>query len=133
MTTTPSTIGEDYARAWSSKSPEAVASFCAQDGRIVVNQGSPSIGHKAFAEMAAGFYTAFPDLVVHCDVMRIAGRHALVAWTLESHHAETKNLVKVTGWEEWELDDHLKVKSSMGWFEAADDDAQIAGRHSAPT
>jgi D-serine deaminase-like pyridoxal phosphate-dependent protein len=132
MTTTRSTIGADYAKAWSSKSPEAVASFYANDGQIVVNHGSPSVGYKAIAEMATGFYTAFPDLIVHCDVIRIAGHHALFAWTLEGRHAETINYVKVSGWEEWELDDRLKIKSSMGWFDAADYDAQIAGRHSAP-
>jgi uncharacterized protein (TIGR02246 family) len=131
MTTTRSTLGQDYAKAWSSKSPEAVAYFHAEDGQIVVNQGNPSIGHKAIAEMATGFYTAFPDLVVHCDVMRMAGHHALFAWTLEGHHAETKNYVKVAGWEEWELDECLKVKSSMGWFDAADYDAQIAGKYAA--
>ena len=127
MTASLSTIGEDYARAWSSKSPAAVASFYAEDGQIVVNHGSPSRGRKAIGEMAAGFYAAFPDLVVHCDMMRVAGRHALFVWTLEGHHAVTKNLVKVAGWEEWELDADLNIKASMGWFDAEDYEAQIAG------
>lgn len=127
MTASLDTIGADYANAWSSKSPAAVAAFYAQDGRIVVNNGTPSVGHKAIAEMANGFYTAFPDLVVRCDTIRVAGRHALFAWTLEGHHAQTKNFVRVAGWEEWELDENHKVRSSMGWFDAADYDAQIAG------
>lgn len=122
-----SAIGDAYARAWSSKSPAAVAEFYAEDGQIVVNHGSPSVGRKAIGEMANGFYTAFPDLVVHCDLMRAAGQHALFAWTLEGRHAETKNFVQVAGWEEWELDANLKIKSSMGWFDAADYEAQIAG------
>ena len=128
MTTSLSTLGEDYATAWSSKSPAAVASFYAEDGRIIINPGTPSVGQKAIAEMAAGFYAAFPDLIVHCDTIRIAGKHALFAWTLEGRHAETKNFVKVAGWEEWELDDHGKVKSSLGWYDAGDYEAQIAGR-----
>jgi uncharacterized protein (TIGR02246 family) len=127
MTASLDTIGADYAAAWSSKSPAAVAAFYAQDGQIVVNNGAPSVGHKAIAEMATGFYTAFPDLVVRCDAMRIAGHHALFAWTLEGHHAQTKNFVRVAGWEEWELDENHKVKSSLGWFDASDYDAQIAG------
>jgi uncharacterized protein (TIGR02246 family) len=127
MTPTPSPLGEDYAKAWSSRSPAAVASFYADDGRIIINHGTPSIGHQTIAAMAAGFYAAFPDVIVHCDMIRIAGAHALFAWTLEGHHTETKNYVKVSGWEAWELDGDDKVKSSLGWYDATDYDAQIAG------
>jgi hypothetical protein len=77
--------------------------------------------------MAAGFFSEFPDLVVHCDELRVAGDHAVFAWTLEGHHAETKNHVKLSGWEEWDLDGDMKVKSSLGWFDAADYERQVAG------
>ncbi len=30
------------------------------------------------------------------------------------------------GWEEWELDDNMKVKSSLGWFDAQEYERQIA-------
>lgn len=128
MTTSPAKIGEDYASAWSSGSPAAVAAFYAEDGRIVVNRGAPSVGRQAIAEMAAGFYAAFPGLVVRCDACRLAGRHALFAWTLEGRHAKTHNVVRVGGWEEWELDDALQITASMGWFDVADYEAQIVGR-----
>lgn len=119
-------IAKAYARAWSSKSPEAVASFYAADGRITINRGDALIGREAIVEMAAGFYAEFPDLVVHCDEARLAGDHAIFIWTLEGHHAETKNYVKVGGWEEWELDGNMKVKASLGWFDAEDYDRQVA-------
>ena len=34
--------------------------------------------------------------------------------------------MKVGGWEEWELDEDLRVKSSLGWFDAAEYERQIA-------
>ena len=45
-------------------------------------------------QMAAGFYAEFPDMVVTCDDMRTAGDHAIFVWSLEGHHAETKNHAK---------------------------------------
>lgn len=120
-------IATDYANAWSSKSPEAVASFYAEDGQISINRGDTLKGRAAISDMAAGFYAEFPDLIVHCDEIRTAGNHAIFVWTLEGHHAETKNHVKISGWEEWELDDSMTVKSSLGWFDAAEYERQIAG------
>ena len=119
-------MAASYAKAWSSGSAEAVASHYAPDGQISINRGDPIQGRDAITEMAAGFYAEFPDLVVHCDEVRTAGDHAIFIWTLEGHHAETKNHVKVGGWEEWEIDDNLKVKSSLGWFDATEYERQIA-------
>ena len=115
-----------YSAAWSSGSPEAVAGHYAPDGKIAINRGDELVGTAAITEMAAGFYAEFPDLVVKCDEVRSSGSHAIFIWTLEGHHAETKNFVRVGGWEEWELDDTLKVKSSLGWFDAIEYDRQIA-------
>jgi uncharacterized protein (TIGR02246 family) len=114
-----------YAAAWSSRSPEAVASYYAEDGQISINRGDVLKGRGAITEMAAGFYAEFPDLVVHCDDFRSSGSHAVFVWTLEGHHSETGNYVKVGGWEEWELDAAIKVKSSLGWFDAEDYDRQV--------
>jgi uncharacterized protein (TIGR02246 family) len=41
-----------YAEAWSSRSPEAVASFYEPDGRIVINRGEPMVGRAAITAMA---------------------------------------------------------------------------------
>ena len=119
-------MAERYAEAWSSHSPEAVASYYAPDGQISINRGDTLKGQEAIVEMAAGFYAEFPDLIVHCDELRTAGNHAIFAWTLEGHHAETKNYVKVAGWEKWELDENMKIKSSLGWFDAEEYDRQVA-------
>ena len=119
-------MAERYAEAWSSHSPEAVASYYAPDGQISINRGDTLKGQEAIVEMAAGFYAEFPDLIVHCDELRTAGNHAIFVWTLEGHHAETKNYVKVAGWEEWELDENMNIKSSLGWFDAEEYDRQVA-------
>jgi uncharacterized protein (TIGR02246 family) len=119
-------LGLAYATAWRSRSPEAVASFYAAEGRIRINGGDVLSGRASIAQMAAGFYAEFPDLVVRCDDIRAAGGHAIFVWTLEGHHAETKNFVRVGGWEEWDLDENLKIKSSLGWFDATDYQRQIA-------
>ena len=121
------TLASEYAIAWSSGNPAEVAAFFAPDGQISVNRGEASVGTQAIIDMAAGFYAEFPDLELRCDLMRCAGQHAVFVWTLEGHHAQTKNHVVVTGWEEWDFDDDMKVRSSQGWFDADDYQRQIDG------
>lgn len=118
---------EAYAKAWSSNDPAGVASFYSTDGEISINGGDALKGRAAIAEMAAGFYAEFPDLIVHCDEVRVAGSNALFSWTLEGHHSQTGNHVKVPGWEEWELTDAGEVAVSRGRFDAAEYDRQVQG------
>jgi uncharacterized protein (TIGR02246 family) len=120
-------LGDRYAKAWCSHLPEEVSAFFSSDGQIQINKGEALKGREAIAQMAESFYAAFPDLIVHCDDVRMAGKHVLFLWTLQGHHAQTKNFVKVGGWEEWEIDDDLKVKSSLGWYDAVDYQRQIGG------
>ena len=44
-----------YTAAWNSKSAEAVASFYAEDGEIIINNGDPWTGQSRVQDMAAGF------------------------------------------------------------------------------
>lgn len=120
-------MAQRYAEAWSSHDPEAVASFYAEDGSIVINRGDPIVGRAAVAEMAQGFYAEFPDIVVRLDGLRRSGSDAVFLWTLEGTHSETGNRVEVSGWEAWELNRDLKVASSRGYFDAEDYDRQVAG------
>ncbi|MEX0286820.1 MAG: nuclear transport factor 2 family protein [Paracoccaceae bacterium] len=120
-------VARDYTAAWNSKSPEAVASFYAEDGRIVINRGDPWDNRAGIAEMAAGFYADVPDLTLTCDDIRLAGDHAVYVWTFTGHDANTGNPLNIRGWEEWDLGEDLKVKSSLGWFDADDYARQVAG------
>ena len=49
----------------------------------------------------------------------------IFGWVLEGKHAGTGNRVRVPGWEEWDLDDNLKVRKSLGWFDAVEYERQI--------
>jgi len=116
-----------YTNAWNSKDPATVAAHFAPDGQIAINRGDAMIGTAAIAEMVTGFHAEFPDLLLRCDLARSNGAHALYAWTLEGHHVDTKNPVKVSGWEEWDLNDDMLVVASAGWFDADDYQRQIDG------
>ena len=113
-------VADDYTRAWNSGSSDAVAEFYAEDGGIVINRGEPWQGRAGVAAMAAGFFADVPDLHLVCDAMHLAGDHAVYQWTFTGTHSATGNPLRVSGWEEWDLDDRLKVKASRGWFDAAD-------------
>ena len=69
-------MAENYTSAWCSHKPNAVASFYAENGKIVINEGEPSTGRTEIAELAQAFYDDFPDLVVRMDSIRSSGTHA---------------------------------------------------------
>ena len=107
-------LAQRYTAAWNSKVPENVAAFHVASSSIVINRGEPSEGHEGLTAMAAGFH-------------RGAGSHVVYMWTFTGHHAETGNPLNVQGWEEWELNDDMKVTSALGWFDGEDYDRQVAG------
>jgi len=113
-----------YTAAWNSGSPDAVASFYAPDGRMVINRGRPWGGRKGISEMAAGFFADVPDLRLVCDEVRCAGDHVAYCWTFTGTHVATKRPLRVVGWEEWDLDADFKVVASRGWYDAADYERQ---------
>jgi uncharacterized protein (TIGR02246 family) len=88
-----------YTAAWNSGSSEAVASFLAPEGRIVINRGQPWVGRKGIQEMAAGFDADVPDLTLVCDEVRCANDHVAYFWSFTGTHAGTKKPVRVVGWE----------------------------------
>lgn len=116
-----------YTDAWNSKDPAQVAQCHVASSRIVINRGDPSVGHDGLTAMAAGFHADVPDLNLTCDGIRRAGGHVVYLWTFTGHHAETGNPLNVSGWEEWEVDDALKITSSLGWFDADDYERQVVG------
>lgn len=127
MTTDIAGITTAYTAASNSGSAEAVASFYAPEGTIIINRGTPWEGRAGIAAMAAGFYTDVPDLSLTCDGLRIAGDHVAYLWTFTGHHAQTRNPLRIIGWEEWDLDSEGKVTASRGWYDAADYARQVAG------
>lgn len=120
-------IADAYTAAWNSGSAEAVASFYAADGSIVINRGTPWQGRSGVAQMASGFYSDVPDLHLVCDGVRLAGDHVAYLWTFTGHHSGTKNPLRIVGWEEWDFNADMKVSASRGWYDAADYARQVAG------
>ena len=120
-------VAEAYTAAWNSGSAEAVAEFYAHDGRIVINRGDPWEKRAGVARMAAGFFADVPGLHLTCDGLRVSGDHVVYLWTFTGTDATTKNPLRVEGWEEWEVDAEHHVKSSRGWYDAADYALQAAG------
>lgn len=121
------TLARDDTAAWNSKVASQVASFFAEDGEIIINSGEPWTGRARVAEMAAGFYADVPDLTLACNDIRAAGSQVIYVWTFTGHHAATGNPLEVRGWEEWGLDNDLKVKASRGWFDSEEYDRQVVG------
>lgn len=121
------TLAHAYTAAWNTGAPEAVAEFFASDGAIVINAAEPWIGRTRVAEMALGFFSDVPDLRLVCDEVRCAGRHVVYLWTFTGTHAVSGNRLRVSGWEEWDVDSNFKIVSSRGWFDAHDFAQQIAG------
>ena len=109
-------VADAYTAAWNSGSADAVAAFHAPDGGIVINRGQPWVGRAGVAAMAAGFFADVPGLHLTCDGLRTADDHVIYLWTYTGTDAATGQPVRVSGWEEWDVDEDLKVTSSRGWY-----------------
>lgn len=120
-------IAQDHCAAWTNQTPEMVAGRYAEQTTMSMNGGDPMTSRSQIADMAAGFMADFPDLVLALDTVLVADRHMIYAWTFEGRHKGSGNKVRFSGWEEWDLDDDLKVTKSLGWYDAEDYNRQVAG------
>jgi hypothetical protein len=114
-----------YRAAWNTGSPDAVASFYAQDGEIVINRGTPWQERSSVGKMAARFYADVTDLVLACNDVRIAGDHVAFFWTFTGSDCGTGNPLTVVGWAEWDLGADYKVTVLRGWFHAYEHARQV--------
>lgn len=118
-----------YSAAWCSHDPVSVASFFAENGSLAVNGQAPAVGRPAIANIARGFYQAFPDTVVVMDIARLAGDRAVFMWTYEATNTGpggTGHAVRFDGWEQWILDHDGLIEASDGWFDTAEYERQLA-------
>lgn len=119
-------IAEDHCAAWTSRDAKKVAIRYAATTSFGMNGDEPMTTRAEIADMAAGFMADFPDLALTCDTVLAADHHMVYAWTFEGHYNATGKLVRFSGWEEWDLDDDLKVVRSLGWYDVADFERQIS-------
>lgn len=119
-------FGSDYAAAWSSHDPERVASFFAPAGSLSVNGGEPAAGRAALADLAQGFFTDLPDLVVIMDAIEQEGERVIFKWTLTATSVAGRP-IEISGQESWRLDEFGQIAESLGSFDAADYARQLGG------
>jgi uncharacterized protein (TIGR02246 family) len=116
-------FGADYTAAWSSHDPAQVASFFAEDGSLKVNDAEPAVGRDAIAAVAQGFVTAFPDLVLEMDSIRVVGSTVEYHWTFSGTNTGpdgTGQAVRFSGYEEWTIGGDGLVARSLGHFDEAE-------------
>jgi len=119
-----------YAAAWSSQSPDSLASFYAVDGSLTVNAGTPSVGRAAVRETALGFMTGFPDMVVVMDSVIGHDHQAVFYWTWTGTNTGpggTGRAVRISGYEEWTLGPDGLIAASMGHYDEAEYQRQVSG------
>ena len=116
-------FAERYAGAWCSQNPENVASFFGEGGSLSVNGAAPAVGRVAITAVARGFMTAFPDMVVTMDELIRTPQGVEFHWTLEGTNTGpggTGKRVRISGYEEWQIDAQGLVSESKGHFDTVE-------------
>ena len=111
-----------YTDAWCSGDAAAVAQHYAPGGSLTINGGIPAVGRGQITEAAQSFMTAFPDMEVLMDEIREGERGIEYHWTLVGTNTGpggTGNAVRISGYEEWMLEDGL-IRESQGHFDEAE-------------
>jgi uncharacterized protein (TIGR02246 family) len=122
-------FAERYTEAWCSQKPERVAAHYAPAGSLTINGGAPSIGRAAITEAARSFMVAFPDMQVLMDDLRRDGDQAQYHWTLVGTNTGpggTGNRVRISGFEEWTIGDDGLIAASLGHYDEAEYERQVA-------
>jgi len=118
-----------YTEAWCSHEADTTAGFFAEEGSIAVNGGAPAVGRAEIAQLVQGFYDAFPETVVIMDAVRGAGDKAVYLWTYKGTNTGpggTGRRVRFNGWEAWTFSEKGLIASSIGTFDVAEYERQLA-------
>jgi predicted ester cyclase len=116
-----------YTAAWCSHNAASVGAFFAPNGSLSVN-GSPAIGRHAITEVAQGFMSAFPDMELLMDDIRLHHDGAEYHWTFIGTNTGvggTGHRVRFSGFEEWKFGDDGLIAESQGHFDSADYQRQL--------
>jgi hypothetical protein len=93
-----------------------------------VNGGVPAVGRQAITETAAGFMTAFPDMVVRMDEVTGNGSRAIFRWIWTGTNTGpggTGNSVRMKGYEEWTIGTEGLIVVSNGHYDEAEYQRQL--------
>ncbi len=122
-------FGAGYTAAWTSRDADRVASYYAENGSLTINEGTPSVGRAAIAAAAQEFMTAFPDMVVEMDSLRVGPGTVEYHWTFSGTNTGpggTGKAVRFSGYEEWTLGEDGLIAASRGRFDEAEYARQLA-------
>jgi steroid delta-isomerase-like uncharacterized protein len=114
-------FAEAYTAAWCNQNAARVAAFYAEDGSLSVNDAPPAVGRAAITAVAQSFMTAFPDMQVWLDELRVEDDHVVYAWTLTGTNTGpggTGRAVRISGCEVWQLGAGGLIAQSRGSFDA---------------
>ena len=120
-----------YTAAWCSQNAANVAAFYSVDGSLSINGGASATGRPAITEVAQSFMTAFPDMQVLLDEVRVQGERPEYHWTLMGTNTGpggTGHRVRISGFESWEFGDDGLILSSLGQFDEAEYRRQLGQR-----
>jgi nuclear transport factor 2 (NTF2) superfamily protein len=123
-------FGENYTEAWNSRKPEKMASFYAENGTLVVNNGRPAKGRQQLAETARSYMEAFPDLQLRMDSMVDGPGTYKYHWTFKGTNTGpggTGNKVYFNGFEEWTMNKERLIQKSIGSYNAEEYNRQVNG------
>lgn len=118
-----------YAGAWSSQSPDSLASFYADTGSLTVNGGEPSVGRAAIRDKARAFMTAFPDMQVRMDSVTGRVPRAVFYWTWTGTNTGpggTGRAVHIRGYEEWTVTSDGFIADSRGHYDETEYRRQVS-------
>ena len=121
-------FAERYTAAWCSQDAARVAAFFSEGGSLTVNDGVPAVGRREIADLAQSFMTAFPDLQVILDDIRIREEGAEYHWTLLGTNTAprgTGHRVRISGFERWRMASDGLIAASEGQFDAAEYHRQL--------
>jgi hypothetical protein len=115
-------FARSYTEAGCSNDPALVAAHYAPGGTVAINGAAPT----PILDVAESFMAAFPDMELRMDDVMILDEVVEYHWTLIGDHSETGNHVHVSGFEEWTIGDDGLVVASLGTFDAAEYERQVA-------
>jgi len=121
-------LAEAYTAAWCSQNAASVAACYEEDGSLSVNEDVPAVGRKAIADVAQGFMTAFPDMQVTMDDVRLQDGGAMYHWTLigtNTGPGGTGRAVRISGFEVWQIGPSGLIGNSRGHFDSVDYSRQL--------
>jgi steroid delta-isomerase-like uncharacterized protein len=119
-----------YAAAWSSRNPDRLSRFYAEDAALRVNEGQPAIGRAEICATAHAFMVAFPDMVVTLESLEESGSQVIFHWRwtgTNSGPGGTGRAVDLRGYEEWTFDSDGLIVQSLGHFDEGEYGRQVNG------